>query len=428
MITQRFARLAAAALVIASPAGAQSLSQRVASAPDGLVQFTFAARAGVCGNGRTFISTGPNSYVGSFYGTFDESVRREPCANGPVRVVLNRADRNVIDVKTYVGPADKTAGANDLGAVPAREAADFLLSLASKTDGRPGRDAIFPAMLADSAQVQPQLLTLARDQSRSRETRSSAISWLGRDGEERNAAGSRVASALAEIAKDATDNQQVRRQAMGVLSRLDRGDGIPALIEISRTTGDAWLAKQSMSTLANSGDPRARTYLRAAAGRTDLVDEVRTAAIRGIGHDYATSDDAAFLRSLYPKLSSETSREAVIESLVQMGGAENVRWLTGVAKDESATSRDRRRALGGLVRAGASTADLVSLYDGTKDADAKGAIISALVQSGDKVAVDKLISIAKTEEDRSVRRRVITSLSRSEDPRVKALLADLVER
>ena len=61
-----------------------------------------------------------------------------------------------------------------------REAADYLLSLAATVDGRPGRDAIGPAMLADSATVTPQLLAIARDQSRARETRSSAINWLSR--------------------------------------------------------------------------------------------------------------------------------------------------------------------------------------------------------------------------------------------------------
>ncbi|MBM4193824.1 MAG: hypothetical protein FJ202_05525 [Gemmatimonadetes bacterium] len=35
-------------------AGAQSLERRVNAAPDGPVQFNFASRSGVCGNGQTF--------------------------------------------------------------------------------------------------------------------------------------------------------------------------------------------------------------------------------------------------------------------------------------------------------------------------------------------------------------------------------------
>ena len=72
---------------------AQSLENRVNSAPDGRVQFTYAVRAGVCGNGKTYIQTGPNSYTGTFYGNMNEVTRAEPCTAGPVRVVIDRADK-----------------------------------------------------------------------------------------------------------------------------------------------------------------------------------------------------------------------------------------------------------------------------------------------------------------------------------------------
>jgi hypothetical protein len=41
----------AAALGLSAPAAAQTLSQRVACAPDGTVRLSYAARPGVCGNG-----------------------------------------------------------------------------------------------------------------------------------------------------------------------------------------------------------------------------------------------------------------------------------------------------------------------------------------------------------------------------------------
>src|SRR5579871_1969137 len=43
--------VAAASLSITSNAAAQTLASRVDNAPDGRVQFTFAAKSGVCGNG-----------------------------------------------------------------------------------------------------------------------------------------------------------------------------------------------------------------------------------------------------------------------------------------------------------------------------------------------------------------------------------------
>src|SRR4051812_10170675 len=162
--------LTAAVFLFPPAARAQSLAQRVASAPDGAVQFTFAARPGVCGNGRSYYSINGSSWYGTIN---DNTMRSDPCQPGPVRVVLGRAGKEVVDVNVFVGPVQSSPGTTDRGAVRGREAADYLLTLATRPEGRPGRDAIGPAMLADSAVVTPQLLAIARDQSRARETRSS---------------------------------------------------------------------------------------------------------------------------------------------------------------------------------------------------------------------------------------------------------------
>ena len=424
--TSRFL-LAAAVFLLPPTAGrAQNLAQRVASAPDGAVQFTYAARPGVCGNGRSYYSINGSMWFGSVN---DNVMRSEPCQPGPVRVVLGRAGKEIVDVNVYVGPAQSSPGAADLGTVPAREAADYLLSIAAKADGRPGRDAITPAMLADSAVVTPQLLAIARDQSRARETRSSAINWLSRASDERGGvAPAQLAKALGDMARDENDNQQVRQSALRVLSRQENGEGIPALIEISRTTQDVWLGKQALSTLAQSGDPRARTYLRSAVQRDDLNDEMRVAAIRGIGHDYATSQDAEFLRGLYAKLPSEKTKEAVLSSLGEMGGTANAKWLMTIAANNDEPVRLRRRAVQLSERAGTSIADLAQLYDRVDDPQMKEAIISTLSNNGTKAATDKLLAIAKNDPNYSMRRRAVSALGRSEDPRVKDALKDIVDK
>jgi len=424
--TSRLIIAAAVFLPLPPAARAQNLAQRVASAADGAVQFTYAARPGVCGNGRSYYSINGSMWFGSMN---DNTMRSEPCQPGPVRVVLGRAGKDIVDVNVYVGPVQSSPGAADLGAVSGREAADFLLSIASKIDGRPGRDAIAPAMLADSAVVTPQLLAIARDQSRARETRSSAINWLSRASDERGGvAPAQLAKALGDMARDENDNQQVRQSALRVLSRQENGEGIPALIEISRGTQDIWLGKQALSTLAQSGDPRARTYLRTAVQRDDLNDDMRVAAIRGIGRDYATTQDAEFLRGLYAKLPSEKTKEAVLTSLGEMGGTANAKWLMTVAGNADETVRLRRRAVQLSERAGTATADLAALYDRVDDPQMKEAIISTLANNGTKAAMDKLLAIAKSDQNYAMRRRAVNALGRSEDPRVKDALKDIVEK
>src|SRR5215212_5540391 len=97
------AALGAALLTVAPApyAGAQSLADRVASGGDGAIQFSFAARPGVCGNGRSFVSIGSNTYIGS-YNMTDGAVR-ETCEAGLARVIVNRAGPVITSVETYVG-------------------------------------------------------------------------------------------------------------------------------------------------------------------------------------------------------------------------------------------------------------------------------------------------------------------------------------
>jgi HEAT repeat protein len=432
-MTTHIVRSALAAILAgasASAACAQSLASRVNAAPEGRVQFSFATRPGVCGNGRSYIQTGPNSFSGSFYGNFNDGVRSDPCVAGPVRVVLDRTGRDVLSVQAYVGPLPATPvpGTTDLGTVRAGDAAAYLLSLAAQSDGRAGRDAILPAMLADSANTTRDLLAIARDQARPRETRRSALSWLGRSTEDQQSIPPAVTDALLQIARDDTDNQSVRQHALSVLARLEHGAGIRPLIELANATDHNWLAKEANSALARSGDPRARDYLRSAVRRTDLPDDVLSTAIRGLGTEFATSTDAALLRDIYPKLTGERSREAALSALAESGGAENTRWLLALARNEGESWQSRRRALNMAARAGVPSADMVKMYDTTTDPQMKEALISLYVQTGDKASVDKLLAIAKSEENQMLRRRTISQLSRSEDPRVKEFLKEIIER
>ena len=418
---------ALSAAAAAAPAHAQSLADRVNGAPDGRVEFAFAARPGVCGDGRTFIQTSPNNYSGVFYGNSDYA--RAACVAGPVRVVIDRADREPLSIQTFVGPADSTLrGVTDLGRVRAQDAADYLLSLATKVDGRAGRDALLPAVLADSANTAAALVSIAKNSALARETRRGALSYMGRSTEGMQTIPSSVTDPILSIARDETDNQSVRQAALQVLGRLDHGAGIAPLMQLSQQTQSLWLAREAMQTLARSGDPRARQYLRTVAKRTDLPEDVLTVALRSLGQDYATAQDAALLREVYPTLKTDRSRDAVFSALADLGGAENTRWLMGLASNGNEPIQTRRNALEAASRAGAPIGDLIKLYDTTTDPNMKGALIDLYVRNGESAAIDKLLTILKGEENTSVRRRAISQLSRSEDPKVRQALQDLVMR
>jgi hypothetical protein len=341
--------------------------------------------------------------------------------------VLDLADRNVVALRAYVGALSPAvdAGITNLGAVTSAEAADYLLGIASRADGRVGHDAIFAALLGDNVDATSRLLEIGRDQNRPLETRRAALAGLGRSDAPQL---DKIGAALVQIATNENDVQQVRTQALSVLSRLDHGAGIQPLVQLASGNMSSWIGRESLRVLSGSGDPRARQFLRATSQRTDLPDEYLAVAIRGLGRNYVTGQDANLLRSLYPRLTGERSRDAVLASLSDLGGTENVQWLMGVVRDEKLTPEVRRRALGYLSRAGATTPALLSLYDPTPDTQLRGELINIYSRLADKAATDKLVWIARNEQNSQLKRRAISALSRNSDPSVRQALADIVER
>jgi len=413
------------AVCIAGVAGAssesfaQTLSNRVASSAARSVQFSYAARPGVCGDGETFIST-RDGFVGS-YSTGDS----RPCQPGPVRVVLDLADRAVIGLRTYVGGGAAGPAVADLGTVQPAEAADYLLSVAARADGRVGRDAIFAALLGANVDASARLLDIARDTGRPLETRSAAVSGLARS-QVRDL--DRIGAALVQMARNEDDSQRIRSQALAALSRLEGGAGVQSLIELANANTTSWIGRESMSVLARSGDPRARQFLRTVVQRADLPDEMLAAALRGLGGSYVTGQDAQLLRSIFPRLTGASSQNAVLAAIANLGGTENVQWLMAIIRDERSPSELRRKALQHARRAGAPTASLVALYDPTEDTQIRASLISFYASDPNKAATDKLVAIARSEQNLTLRRRAISALSRTSDPAAKRALQAIVEQ
>jgi hypothetical protein len=80
------------------------------------------------------------------------------------------------------------------------------------------------------------------------------------------------------------------------------------------------------------------------------------------------------------------------------------------------------------MRAGATTPSLLALYDPIPDPQLRELLISIYARLADKAATDKLIWIARNEQNMSLRRRAISALSRNSDPVVRQAMQDIVER
>jgi len=231
---------AIACTVAVMPLNGQGIAERVAGVRDGQARISFTAREGVCGNGRNI------------------TTRRDTedwegwCEPGPVRVALDVVDGRIVDIDTYVGGRWRSrSDATDLGMVPAPDAARYLLDLASRLDGRVGKDAVFPATLADSIEVWPALLSIAKDGNRPRDTRKAAVFWVAQ------AAGEAATEGLEQIVYDDAGDSDVMESAVFALSQVRHDEGVPALIRIARTHRDPEIRKKAIFWLGQSEDPRA---------------------------------------------------------------------------------------------------------------------------------------------------------------------------
>jgi hypothetical protein len=402
------AALGAALLAPLATQGQDSaLDRRVVAVADGQVQFHFASHAEVCGDGERWFRVGDDSWHGSWSSGDDRL--RATCDRGPVRVTITKLAREIIRIETAAGPLKVGEGVTDLGAVSARAAAAWLFDLATRLDGRPARDAILPAVIADSTTPTPQLLRIAQDRDRARETRRSAIGWIARAPELSLAEGIR---ALRTLAADDRDAPAVRQSAIAALARLPRGAGIAPLTELAAEREDVWLGREAMRVIARSGDPRARAFLRSAVADAKLPEGLRAAAITGLGGDQATGADAKLLRDSWGSLEGERTKEALLAAVSSVGGAANAAWLLTVARDESQPIALRRRAVTLAERAGANGAQLAALYDAANVTDLRLTAIAALAQEGSKPSRDKLIAIARSTETATVRRRAVAALDR----------------
>jgi hypothetical protein len=251
--------LVVATAVLLSAAGsapAQSnLADRILGVRDGTVRLAYNVREGICGDGESFIrdrTRGENNYI-----TFESTSRtrgrnwREwPCEPGPARVAISKSGGLITRVRVVVGGAWATAGSDvvDLGEVAAPAAAKALIALAARE--RRAEKALFAATIADSVEIWPDLLALARNVEVAKDTRKSAVFWLSQTVSDAATQG------LSELAESEAQDREIRDQAVFALSQLPDEQGIPVLIRLAKTNRDPQVRRKAIFWLGQSEDPR----------------------------------------------------------------------------------------------------------------------------------------------------------------------------
>jgi len=377
---------------LAPGAGAQSISQRVASVRDGKVRMTFAARPDLCGwgNGISTSSDFDRGTTRSWSSDKNEDIEfDDACSRGPGRLVITMRSGRIERIRAYVGGRWRPdASARDLGQVSTRELTDYLFGVASSGSGKAAREAIFPATIADSVNVIQPLYDLARNEARDKEVREQAVFWLSQQPEDR-------AVGLLENILNTARSQDIRDKAIFGLSQHRSGKGFP--------------------------------ILRAYAEDNRQPEDLRGKAIFWLGQRKG-AERFDYLRGLYTRLESEDLKDKVIFAMSQQKDDASMKWLVDLALNSREPMDMRKKALFWAGQSSGNIANLTSMYDRMAERDLKEHMVFVLSQRREQAAMDKLMSIARNDPDRELRRKAMFWLGQSRDPRVSAFLAEIIAR
>lgn len=296
---------------------------------------------------------------------------------------------------------------------------------------------------------------LARRDECSVRLRRSAVYILGRSGT------AEAATDLLEVAKSDPD-PSVRSDAIVLLGRSPGAETVRVLETIFNESDDDRTRQAALMALRNKGGPEATRVLRGIIERAEVSEKMRAEAISqlasgavnasdvrearaarapsgqtgvsvttsGSGRTVVpeNSEEAAYLRSLYPRATSTSIKSSIISALGRMGGNTNEQFLLGIVKNREEETRLRRDALSRLRVSALSIDELGKLFEALPERDLRSAVIRQLATREEPAALDKLIEIIKSGTDPQIRREAVAALARRDDPRATKLLLELVEK
>jgi HEAT repeat protein len=220
---------------------------------------------------------------------------------------------------------------------------------------------------------------------------------------------------------------RVRAEALRFLAAMPGDQPISTIEEIARTPGNEQLQRAAIMALGRSDNPRARQSIHAIVERNDLSEELRATALASIDAEH-TSDNGAYLRSIFPRLNTPRLKGAALRSLASIGGPENEQWLLTVVRNVNESPDVRAMALRYAGRSTIPIADLVRMYDVADARSLREQLIRLYAQRAEPQATDKLLEIARSGTDPDMRRLAISALSQKNDPRTKKLLLEIIDK
>jgi len=220
----------------------------------------------------------------------------------------------------------------------------------------------------------------------------------------------------------------VRGQAVFWLSQVHSDRAVSVLSDILHKSSDQELRDKALFALGQSAGERGTSILRAYASDASQPVALRSKAIFWLGQQKGGVPNAQFLRDLYTKLTDDDLRNQTLFAISQGSSPDRAEWLLQLAQRNNESVDNRKRALFLAGQAGASVAQLTRLYDALPPGELREQMIFVFSQSRDPAALDKLISIARTDKDADSRKKAIFWLGQSHDPRAIKAISEVLDK
>ena len=223
---------------------------------------------------------------------------------------------------------------------------------------------------------------------------------------------------------------EVKAHAAFWLTQVNDPRAIDATISILEDPNlDEDLKGQAIFALGQTDDPRAGQILRDYASRPNVDPEVRAMAVHGLAQ-HPSPENAALLKNLFKDVDDPEVRDQILFALTQMPDAVDGDWLLAIFADENEDDDVREMALFMAGQTGNVDAAVLSqMYDSAGDnIEMKEHILFTLTQVDSEAAFDKMLQIARSEEDPDLRGQAVFWIGQSGDPRAQEVLLEILEQ
>jgi HEAT repeat protein len=198
---------------------------------------------------------------------------------------------------------------------------------------------------------------------------------------------------------DAAD-EELKLYAIQALQNSDPEQGIPMLEKLINGPASPKLKERALFVLAQSNSPRAREIMKNLA-RGNSTPEVQSRAIQYLGV-HGGAENRAILADVYGSSNDVDTKRRILRAFMVSGDKTRI-WNAAQSEQNPEVRAEAVRQLGVM----GAHEELWQLYQKETAVDVKKRVIEAMMIGGN---VDRMIDIAKSEQNPELRRSAVTRL------------------